>query len=365
MSVEMAIWRMAEGGPQQLESSQMGSEQRLEEMLEKDPAMSGKDLLIIGRQVYTDFGGYVDLLALDGEGCVHVLELKRDLTPRDVVAQTLDYGFWAKDLGLEDLENIYLKYQSPGHDDEEKSLEDAFADHFGFTLPDVINEEQQFTVVASELDHTSDRIIQGLAEYKVPINAAFFRHFKDGDRNYLARTWLIDPQQAENFRARSSHRKHRPWNGRDFYVVLGRSIEDCRWEIACKYGFLNAGHGSQYWKRLGQLKPGSRVFAYVPKQGYVGIGEVTGPMIPGREAKVKNGKSQLLMDQPGLSQDWKQGAISDDPEVIEMVVPVRWLKTKERGYRAKGLFSNPNVVCKLRDTRTIEAVLSAFDLSDN
>ncbi|MCY3651989.1 MAG: hypothetical protein OXG89_03045, partial [bacterium] len=108
-----------------------------------------------------------------------------------------------------------------------------------------------------------------------------------------------------------------------------------------------------------------RVFAYVPKQGYVGIGEVTGPMIPGREAKVKNGKSQLLMDQPGLSQDWKQGAMSDDPEVIEKVVPVRWLKTREQGYWEKGLFSNPNVVCKLRDTRTIEAVLSAFDLSDN
>ena len=47
--------------------------------------MSGTDLLIIGRQVPTGFGGFIDLLALDAEGRVHVLELKRDRTPRDVV----------------------------------------------------------------------------------------------------------------------------------------------------------------------------------------------------------------------------------------------------------------------------------------
>jgi hypothetical protein len=31
----------------------------------------------------------------------------------------------------------------------------------------------------------------------VPINAVFFRHFRDGDRDYLTRTWLIDPRQPE------------------------------------------------------------------------------------------------------------------------------------------------------------------------
>jgi len=368
MSVEMAIWRLAEDGPQQLDSSQMDSEQRLEEMLEQDPAMSGTDLLIIGRQVCTDFKGVVDLLALDAEGCVHVLELKRDLTPRDVVAQTLDYGSWAKDLGLEELKQIYLDYKpNQGYDAGESSLEGAFAEHFGSPLPDVVNEEQQFTVVASQLDSASDRIIKFLAEtYEVPINAVFFRHFKDGDSNYLARSWLIDPQEVENIKARSPHSKRRSWNGRDFYVNLGRSMGDGRWKIARQYGFLNAGHGSRFWKPLRYLKPGNRVFAYVGGGvGYVGIGEVTGTMIPAREARVDiNGQSELLVDQPDLA-DWKEGAISDDPEITEMVVPVRWLKTRDQGYREKGLFAFQGVVCKLRDTRTIEAVESEFGLTDS
>ena len=206
MAVEMAIRRMSDGGAHQLVSSPLDSEQRLEDLLAEDPSMTGTDLLIIGRQVQTGFGGVIDLLALDTEGRVHVLELKRDRTPRDVVAQTLDYGSWVKDLSLEELEQIYLDFG-----DGETHLDGAFAEHFGGTLPDVVNAEQQFTIVASELDPTSDRIIEFLAEsYDVPINAVFFRHFADGGHEYLARTWLLDPQQTEEKAARPSRRKLRP-----------------------------------------------------------------------------------------------------------------------------------------------------------
>ena len=190
MAVEMAIWRMTEAGPRQLPLLPLDLEERLEDMLAEDPGMSGIDLLIIGRQVQTGYGGYIDLLALDADGRAHVLELKRDRTPRDVVAQTLDYGSWVQSLSFEDIEQIYRD-----HHDDQTDLAGAFAGRFGTPLPDVVNAEQQFTIIASELDPTSDRIVEFLSEsYGVPVNALFFRHFKDGDREYLARTWLLDPQ---------------------------------------------------------------------------------------------------------------------------------------------------------------------------
>ena len=192
MAVEMAIWRMTEAGPRQLPLLPLDLEERLEDMLAEDPGMSGIDLLIIGRQVRTAYGGYIDLLALDADGRVHVPELKRDRTPRDVVAQTLDYGSWVQSLGFDDLEQIHLD-----HHDDQTDLAGAFAGRFGTPLPDVVNAEQQFTIIASELDPTSDRIVEFLAEsYGVPINAVFFRHFRDDDRDYLARTWLLDPSEA-------------------------------------------------------------------------------------------------------------------------------------------------------------------------
>lgn len=363
MPVEMAIWRMTSTGPQPLTSSQLDFEQRLEDMLADDPAMTGSQLLIVGRQIPTSYGGVIDLLALDAEGRTHVLELKRDRTPREVVAQVLDYGSWVQGLSLEDLEQLYLD----GHDGEDH-LDEAFAERFLLPLPDVVNASQQFTIVASELDPASDRIVAFLAEsYGVPINAVFFRHFADEGREYLARTWLLDPGDSGLKAARSSRSKQRPWNGRDYYVVLGRADQGGhRWAVASKLGMLNAGGGSWYWKPLRSLKPGKRVLAYVGGAGYVGVGTVTGEVMPARDAKVTvNGELQPLIAQPELSPQMRERAASDDPEVTEMVVPVEWIATRQldHGVREKGLFSSQVTVCKLLDERTIEAVESAFGLS--
>ncbi|MYH44352.1 MAG: hypothetical protein F4017_11695 [Acidimicrobiaceae bacterium] len=223
----------------------------------------------------------------------------------------------------------------------------------------------------------------------MPINAVFFRHYRDDDRDCLARTWLVDPQQVEAESRRASRTKRRPWNGTDFYIALGRAGMMYRWELASKYGLLSAGGRS----RLRNLKPGTRVFAYMPGSGYVGIGRVTGQMIPARVAEVEiDGERQPLLDQPhpdeewarrprprhrrrqGLldqphpDEEWAERAESTDPDVIEMVVPVEWLapesiREPDQAFREKGLFASQLTVCKLRDEHTIKAVESAFALA--
>ena len=148
-------------------------------------------------------------------------------------------------------------------------------------------------------------------------------------------------------------------------MVLGRAGQTDRWSIASKYGLLNAGSGSWYWKPLRNLTPGKRVFAYVGGAGYVGIGRVTGEMIPARDAKVEiAGQLQSLLDQPELSTERWQRAASDAPEVVEMVVPVEWLATRpiDQAVREKGLFASQVTVCKLRDEHTIKTVERAFGL---
>ena len=322
-------------------------------------------MLIVARQVTTSFGGVVDLLGLDADGRLHVLELKRDRTPRDVVAQVLDYGSWAEALSLDDIEHLYGEHRG-----DYTTLEDAFADHFGIPLPEVVNAEQQFTIVASELDPASERIVQFLADsYGVPVNAIFFRHFADGDRDYLARTWLREPQPADGAPVRASRSKLRPWNGRDYYTILGRADDEPgRYEVATRHGYLSAGGGSWYWKPLRNLKPGARVFAYVGGAGYVGIARVTGEMIRARDATVEvGGVKHALMDQPDVRQDMRERAASDDPEVTEMVVPVEWLSEVplNEAVSAPGLFSSRVIVCKLRDERTIETVETALGMNNS
>jgi hypothetical protein len=361
----MAIWRMTEAGPVPLAYGSLDLESRLEDMIVANPSLTGIDLLVVGRQVRTDFGGNIDVLAIDVDGHVHVLELKRGRTPRDVVAQALDYGSWAQGLTIDQVSAVYAE-QNDG------TLDEAFAHRFGVPVPDLFNSDQQLTIVASELDAASDRIVSYLAEqYSVPINAVFFRHFADGAAEYLARTWLIPPDEAEvrPTRSRRTTAKVRPWNGRDFYVVLG-SVErgTHRWTAGRTYGFVGAGGGSWYTKPLRNLTPGKRVFAYVGGAGYVGVGRVTGEVVPLREFTVQqNGSTIKVVDQPGIDPTVRDRALSEDEEIIEYAVPVRWLAERDipEAVAERGLFASQVTVCKLRDDRTIEVVTKALGLDDD
>lgn len=62
--------------------AKLNLEERLEEWLERDISMLDPGLLVIDRQVETDFGGWIDFLCVDAAGDLVVVELKRDKTPR-------------------------------------------------------------------------------------------------------------------------------------------------------------------------------------------------------------------------------------------------------------------------------------------
>lgn len=106
MPVEVGLWRV-DDRPQRIRPAAMPLEAKLEQLILDDPEILEARLLLLGRQVPTKYGKYIDLLGLDSEGVLHILELKRDRTPRDVVAQALDYASWVQELGNEDVRNIF------------------------------------------------------------------------------------------------------------------------------------------------------------------------------------------------------------------------------------------------------------------
>jgi RecB family endonuclease NucS len=91
MAVQHGIWKIGDQ-PKALQPVQLETELLLEEQITKDISILNANWLLIGRQVYTDFGKYIDLLAVDATGSIIVIELKKHKTPRDVVAQSIDYA---------------------------------------------------------------------------------------------------------------------------------------------------------------------------------------------------------------------------------------------------------------------------------
>jgi hypothetical protein len=149
----------------------------------------------------------IDLLCLDSQGDVAIVELKRDKTSREVTAQTLDYASWVKDLSNERITKIADRYLG-----EAGPLEQAFENRFRTELPETLNEQHKMLVVASEIDASTERIINYLSDtYGVDINAVTFQYMCGQDeRQYLARLFLIEPAQVEySARTRTGSKRRR------------------------------------------------------------------------------------------------------------------------------------------------------------
>ena len=111
MAFDMRLWRVDGASLEKVEVAKLDREDRLEEWIEHDPSILGMKVALLGRQVQTPFGGRIDLLGLDEAGDCVVFELKRDRTPRDVVAQTLDYASWVSELGYAELDSLAHKHR--------------------------------------------------------------------------------------------------------------------------------------------------------------------------------------------------------------------------------------------------------------
>ena len=370
MPIEIALWRLGDE-LSRIGFSPIGSENRLEEMLVEDITILDSGLLLIGRQVPTSYGKFIDLMALDVGGNVVVMELKRNRTPREVVAQLLDYGSWVRDLEDDDIAGIFDKYLAKYFPERvDTSLDQAFCERFNVEeMPESLNESHELMVVAGELDDSTERIISYLAdEYGVAINAVFFRYFKDEDREYLSRAWLNAPSDVD---AKVEEKRDKlPWNG-EYYVSFGRH-EDCsgrHWEDARKHGFVSAGGGEWYVRTLNLLEPGARVWVNIPGRGYVGVGSVTeGPVIAD-DFRVRDdaGNEVLIKDVPLTGDVFRYR--DDSPEKTENLVRVEWLKTVPvaEAVREKGFFGNQNSAAKPRAKRwihTVERLKTRFGITD-
>jgi hypothetical protein len=137
----------------------------------------------------------------------------------------------------------------------------------------------------------------------------------------------------------------------DFYYSAGEG-DRRRWADMVRHGFISAGGGRWYSRTLRVLEPGHRVWALIPKVGYVGVGSVLEPVVPVRDS----GLLDLDLEAPAMDR------ALDDPERCEYVVRVRWdvAFAREDAFWIPGLYANENSVTRLRDQWTLQRLCEAF-----
>lgn len=338
MPIRNAIWTVG-AKPQPLVEGRLKTEKALEDMIVAAPRILSDEWMMIGRQERTSTGR-IDLLAVAPDGALVLIELKRDRTPREVVAQAIDYAVWVEGLESENIAAIYARF-APGRD-----LAADFQSRFGQRLEeDNLNGQHQIVIVAASLDESSERIVKYLSKRGTPINVLCFQLFELGEQQLLSRTWLIDPAQTQISATATPGREKEPWNG-EFYACFGQSDERS-WNEARRYGFISAGGGTWYTNTLNLLDVGSHVWVKAPGYGFVGVGEVTGPRIAAADFVLPTPDGE----RPAFNV-LKEGTYFKDeinnPDRTEYFVPIKWQHTVplDQAVNEIGLFGNQNTVCK-------------------
>lgn len=197
----MALWQLTHNGKASpVPEEPLVTEALIESAVESSPELLGIDVLIIGRQVKTP-SGPLDLLGIDDGGQLVLIENKRDRTPREVLAQSIDYAAFLATLTFDEVLNVYQSYMAKSGDGD-ADLVEAYEDHFGEPL-ETLTATPRMIIVASRLDDSTERMIDFLVEhFNVPVNAALFQPFAGG---FLGRTWLR-PEESTRLASRSATR---------------------------------------------------------------------------------------------------------------------------------------------------------------
>lgn len=181
---KVGLWQVQEGGLKQIVETNLNLEKSLEEWIEKDPSLVQAGLVVIGRQIHLE-SGILDLLALDHQGRLVIIEIKKGDLNRETIAQVLDYASSISTLPADELRDSVEPYLN------RKNL----------TLDSLLNERQAlFTlepeqrelvmiVVGTGRTPGLDRITQFLSSrYGTPFNVVTFEVFAlDDQQKILAR----------------------------------------------------------------------------------------------------------------------------------------------------------------------------------
>ncbi len=197
MATEIKTWEIIDGELSPITSNLVENGRKETEHLEKwiktKPEILGTDILIIGEQVYTK-SGPLDFLAIDNNGNIVVVELKRDKLARLVLAQAIDYASDIATWDIDKLSEVCMSYTG-------NSLEDHISANFeNVEIDDLtINQTQRLLLVGFSIEEPLNRMIEWLSSnFDMSINAIVLNYVKTSNgTELLSRTVTIPEEVAK------------------------------------------------------------------------------------------------------------------------------------------------------------------------
>ncbi len=160
----------------------------IQEWIEKTPDILGEELLIIAKELILPSGKRLDLLAVDRQGVLVIIELKRDDSGSDVEWQAIKYTSYCSSLTQDDIFKHFAEYLRGDASEAQDKIEE-FID----TEIEDLNEKQRMILVSKEFHSEVASAVLWLREYEVDIECVRLSPHLDENNNLFINPEIIIP----------------------------------------------------------------------------------------------------------------------------------------------------------------------------
>lgn len=181
-------------------SIEIKERQDIERWIEQEPNILGENLLIIQREFagFDDTKERLDLLAIDENGYLVIIELKRDDSGRDVNWQAIKYAAYCSTLTNDDIFEIYAQYSALSKAEAANSISKFLTVEIDALD---LNQKQRVILVSKKYRKEVLATVMWLLDNDIDIKCVEIQPYKDKTGNlFIVPTVILPTPDTEEYR---------------------------------------------------------------------------------------------------------------------------------------------------------------------
>lgn len=343
----------------------------LQRLLCANISVIADDLIVVAEEFteWDESRRRIDLLAVDRNGNLVVVELKRDNEGAHMELQAIRYAAMVSSMTFDRVVQVFQRHLDGGGPGQ--NAEAVLLEFFGWDEPreEEFGRDVRIMLVSAGFSKELTTAVLWLNERDLDIRCVRIKPYLLESQIVVDVQQVVPLPEAEEYQVRvrekatsrrESMRQGGEATGYWFMNVGDQNGTDRSWEDCRTYSFMIAGGGHSWIDQIRKLKAGDRFFAYASGSGFVGLGEVLAQAVPYKDF-IPPGQNKRLVDLPLVAQ--KQLGRMDDPDRCDWCAAVRWIETRAR---REGVLKNRalrNTVARIKQSDLVAALLREFGLS--
>ncbi len=194
----------------------------IQEWIDGTPQILGEPLLIIGKELILPSGKRLDLLAVDKQGVLVVIELKRDESGTGVEWQAIKYASYCSGFTQDEIYKHFAEYLGTDDDDAQVKIEE-FID----CEPEDLNQRQRIILVSKDFHSEVVSAVLWLRESEVDIECIRLRPYRDDTGSLFVNPEIIIPlpEAKDYIQKKETKQKERRRRGKSSFSLEKSDLE--------------------------------------------------------------------------------------------------------------------------------------------